>query len=101
MTTFNALVVRRAEEGDPTSARAAIEQLTDDDLPTYEGDETVVVDVEHSSLNYKDGMALTGRGRIIRTFPMVPGIDLAGTVVSSESARFSPGDPVILTGWAP
>jgi putative YhdH/YhfP family quinone oxidoreductase len=100
MTTFNALIVREAEEGNPKSAASAIEQLSDADLPTYDGDETVVVDVDYSSLNYKDGMALTGQGRIIRSYPMVPGIDLAGTVVSSESSRFSPGDGVILTGWA-
>lgn len=100
MNTFNALVVREAEEGNPKSAAAAIEQLTDADLPVYDGDETVVVDVDYSSLNYKDGMALTGKGRIIRSFPMVPGVDLAGTVVSSESSRFAPGDGVILTGWA-
>lgn len=100
MNTFNALVVREAEEGNPKSAAASIEQLTDADLPTYDGDDTVVVDVDYSSLNYKDGMALTGRGRIIRSFPMVPGVDLAGTVVSSESTRFAPGDGVILTGWA-
>jgi len=84
MNTFNALVVREAEEGNPKSAAASIEQLTDADLPTYDGDDTVVVDVDYSSLNYKDGMALTGKGRIIRSFPMVPGVDLAGTVVSSQ-----------------
>ena len=100
MSTFNALVVREARDGDPKSAAASIERLTDADLPTYDGDETVVVDVDYSSLNYKDGMALTGQGRIIRSFPMVPGVDLAGTVVSSESPRFAPGDGVILTGWA-
>ena len=99
MSTFDALVVRETEPGNPTSAAASIERLTDADLPTYDGDETVVVDVDRSSLNYKDGMALTGRGRIVRSFPMVPGIDLAGTVVSSESQRFAPGDGVILTGW--
>ncbi|MEL6890642.1 MAG: MDR family oxidoreductase [Actinomycetota bacterium] len=99
-TTFNALVVREQTEGDPTSATASIEQLTDADLPTYDGEETVVVDIEASSLNYKDGLALTGRNRIIRSFPMVPGIDFAGTVVSSESPRFAPGEPVILTGWS-
>jgi acrylyl-CoA reductase (NADPH) len=93
--TFTALVVREAEEGNPKSAAVAIEQLTDADLP--EGD--VTVDIDYSSLNYKDGMALTGKGRIIRKFPMVPGIDFAGTVVSSESARFASGDSVILTGW--
>lgn len=100
MTSFSALVVREAEEGNPKSAAASIEELTDDDLPVYDGDESVVVDIDYSSLNYKDGMALTGKGRIIRSYPMVPGIDFAGTVVSSESSRFAPGDGVILTGWA-
>ena len=100
MNTFNALVVREAEEGNPKSAAASIEQISDADLPVYDGDETVVVDIDYSSLNYKDGMALTGKGRIIRSFPMVPGIDFSGTVVSSESSRFAPGDGVILTGWA-
>ena len=100
MNTFNALVVREAEEGNPKSAAASIEQLGDADLPVYDGDETVVVDIDYSSLNYKDGMALTGKGRIIRSFPMVPGIDFSGTVVSSESSRFAPGDGVILTGWS-
>ncbi len=90
--TFNALVIRSTDDGQST----AIEQLTDSELP--EGD--VVVDVDYSSLNYKDGMALTGETRIIRSFPMVPGIDLTGTVVSSETDRFAPGDAVILTGWS-
>lgn len=93
---FTALVVR---EGDGTTEenppRVALEQLVDDDLPA--GD--VLVDVGYSSLNYKDGMALTGEGRIIRKFPMVPGIDLVGTVRSSENERFAAGDEVILTGW--
>ena len=100
MNTFSALVVREATDGNPKSAASSIEQLTDADLPVYDGDETVVVDIDYSSLNYKDGMALTGRNRIIRSFPMVPGIDFAGTVVSSESDRFGEGDGVILTGWA-
>jgi acrylyl-CoA reductase (NADPH) len=90
--TFNALVVRETDGG----RSSAIEQLTDDDMP--EGD--VVVDIDYSSLNYKDGMALTGAGRIIRSFPMVPGIDLSGTVATSESDHFAIGDPVILTGWS-
>jgi acrylyl-CoA reductase (NADPH) len=100
MNAFKALVVREAEEGNPRSAAASIEELTDDDLPTYDGSEMVTVDIDYSSLNYKDGMALTGKGRIIRSFPMVPGIDFSGTVVSSDSDRFAPGDGVILTGWA-
>lgn len=95
MTThFSAIVVR--ENQDPTLApTAAIEKLTDTDLP--DGD--VIIDVEYSSLNYKDGMALTGQGRILRSFPMVPGIDLSGTVASSQSLKFKTGDPVVLTGW--
>lgn len=100
MSSFSALVLRETEEGDPGSATASVERLTDDDLPTYDDAETVVVDVDYSSLNYKDGMALTGKGRIIRSFPMVPGIDLAGTVATSESDRFAVGDGVVLTGWA-
>src|SRR5690606_15673160 len=66
------------------------------DLP--DGD--VLIDVAYSSLNYKDGLAVTGKGKIVRApFPFVPGIDLAGTVAESESDRFRPGDAVILTGW--
>ena len=92
--SFQALVVR--ENTDPSGAPlTAIETLTDADLPA--GD--VVVDIDYSSLNYKDGMALTGAGRIIRNFPMVPGIDFSGTVASSTSPDFGVGDPVILTGW--
>lgn len=90
--TFSALVIRSSDAGQS----AAIEQLAETDLPG--GD--VLVDVAYSSLNYKDGMALTGKGRIIRSFPMVPGIDLTGTVVSSESDDFALGDDVILTGWS-
>ncbi len=98
--TITALVVREAEEGNPKSASASLEQLTDGDLPTYADAEEVVVDIDYSSLNYKDGMALTGKGRIVRSFPMVPGIDLSGTVVSSASDRFAAGDGVVLTGWS-
>ena len=93
--SFDALVLRQAD-GDPKAApTAAIEQLTDADLP--EGD--VTVDVDFSSLNYKDGLALTGQGRIVRNYPMVPGIDLAGTVAVSDSPEFAVGDGVILTSW--
>lgn len=69
--------------------------LTDADLP--EGD--VTVDVAYSSLNYKDGLAVTGKGRIARTLPMVCGIDLAGTVAASDSPDWQEGDEVVLTGW--
>jgi putative YhdH/YhfP family quinone oxidoreductase len=90
--SFRALVLREAD-GDVS---AEIEELDNDDLP--EGD--VLVKVDYSSLNYKDGMALTGKGNIIRHYPMVPGIDFAGSVLASDSEKFSPGDPVILTGWS-
>jgi putative YhdH/YhfP family quinone oxidoreductase len=89
---FNALVLREAG-GNVT---ATIERLTDADLP--DGD--VLVEVEYSSLNYKDGMALTGAGKIVRSYPMVPGIDFSGRVLESSSDRFAVDDPVILTGWS-
>ena len=72
----------------------AFEELTDSDLPQG----GVTVDVAYSSLNYKDGLAVTGRGRIVRRFPMVLGIDLAGTVVDSDSDDFRPGDQILGTG---
>jgi acrylyl-CoA reductase (NADPH) len=71
--------------------RVAFEQFTDDDLPKN----GVLVDVAYSSLNYKDALAVTRRGRIVRRFPTVLGIDLAGTVVSSDDPEFAPGDRVV------
>ncbi|GKW42678.1 oxidoreductase [Pectobacterium parvum] len=59
----------------------------------------VTVDISWSGINYKDALAITGKGKIIRNFPMVPGIDFVGTVRHSDSDRFSVGQPVILTGW--
>ena len=89
---FRALVVRQVDK----KGVCAFEELTVDDLP--KGD--VLVKVDYSSLNYKDGMALTGTGKIVREFPMVPGIDLAGTVMESASSEYKPGDRVVLTGWS-
>ncbi len=89
--TFRALVLNQ-ENGKTVHA---FQDLTTDVLP--EGD--VVVKVEYSSLNYKDGLAVTGKGKIVRRFPMVPGVDLAGVVKSSESSAFKPGDRVLATGW--
>ena len=77
------------------NAPASLQDVPESSLP--EGD--VTVDVSWSSLNYKDGLAVTGRGRIVRSFPMVCGIDLAGTVRSSDSDRWAPGDEVVVTGW--
>lgn len=74
---------------------ASIQHIDESQLP--QGD--VTVDIDWSSLNYKDALAITGKGKIIRNFPMVPGIDFAGTVHSSEDPRFHTGERVILTGW--
>lgn len=71
-------------------------QLTPEDLPAGE----VLVAIDYSSLNFKDAMAVTGTGKIVRQFPMVPGIDFAGTVIESSASQYAPGDKVILTGWS-
>lgn len=91
--TFKALMLTQDDAG---KTNAEVRQLTNDDLPA--GD--VLVAVDYSSLNYKDGLAITGKGKIVRTWPMVPGIDLAGSVVESESADYRTGDKVVLTGWS-
>ena len=89
--TFNAVV---AEEVDGKS-RGTLTTLTPADLP--DGDVTVAV--AYSTLNYKDGLAVTGRGKVIRRFPLVCGIDLAGTVEESSASEYAPGDKVVVTGW--
>jgi acrylyl-CoA reductase (NADPH) len=91
MDTFTALVLEQRDGVTYSEVR----QLPTSALP--DGD--VLVRVAFSDLNYKDGLAITGRGRVVRSFPMVPGIDLAGTVVESASAAYKPGDEVVLTGW--
>lgn len=88
---FKALVLNQHDK----QTLATIEQLGDSQLP--EGN--VLIDVDYSSLNYKDGLAITGKGKIVRQFPMVPGIDLTGTVCESSDERYQPGDKVVLTGW--
>lgn len=88
---FKAILI----EKDETGYRARSTTLDEVQLP--EGDVTVRVD--YSTLNYKDALAITGKGPVVRTFPMVPGIDLAGTVESSASPDFKPGDAVLLNGW--
>lgn len=69
--------------------------MAEGDLPS--GD--VPVRIAYSDLNYKDGMVVKGLGRLVKKYPHVPGIDFSGVVESSQSARFEPGDEVILTGW--
>ncbi|MGB5756406.1 MAG: MDR family oxidoreductase [Acidimicrobiales bacterium] len=89
--TFKALLLDHTDDG----VSAGITDLEDERLPA--GDVTVAV--EYSSLNYKDGMILSGLGRLVRDYPHVPGVDLAGTVESSSDDRYQPGDRVALTGW--
>ncbi len=91
METFKALVLEQ-EEG---RVQATIKPVGVQDLPDGE----VLVSVAYSSLNYKDGLAITGKGKIVRNYPMVPGVDFVGTVVESQSPDVQPGDEVILTGW--
>lgn len=89
---FRALVVTKDEGG---ATHAAVETLDESRLP--EGEVTVAV--EYSTLNYKDGLCLGAGGGLVKVWPHVPGIDLAGTVEASDDPRYRPGDKVILTGW--
>lgn len=91
MSDFPALML----DEDSGKIRASIRRLSPADLP--QGDVTVAVD--YSTLNYKDGMILNGLGRLVRTYPHVPGVDFAGVVEHSDSPDYKPGDKVILTGW--
>ncbi|WP_290793392.1 MDR family oxidoreductase [Halomonas sp.] len=88
---FKAILIEKQDD----AQRVAIQTLEESQLP--EGDVTVKVDC--STLNYKDALAITGKGPVVRKFPMVPGIDLAGTVETSTSDEFKPGDSVLLNGW--
>jgi len=90
---FNALVVNKDEESGKTSA--AVEQISTDQLPKG----NVVVNVEYSTVNYKDGLCIGPGGGLVREYPHVPGIDFAGTIESSDDPRYSAGDSVVLTGW--
>lgn len=88
---FKGILIDKDEQG----YQARLTSIDEASLPA--GD--VTVRVSHSTLNYKDALALTGQSPIVRTFPMVPGIDLAGIVESSESPRFKAGEAVLLNGW--
>lgn len=89
---FKALLLTKSESGAP---HCAVTELDDAQLPAGE----VLVQVSHSTLNYKDGLAITGQAPVVRIWPMVPGIDLAGTVLESADARYRVGDAVLLNGW--
>lgn len=89
---FNALIVNKDEDG---KTSASVQQISIDDLP--EGEVTVAV--EYSTVNYKDGLCIGPGGGLVRNYPHIPGIDLAGTVEASRDARYKAGDKVVLTGW--
>ncbi|MBX6367218.1 MAG: oxidoreductase [Rhodospirillales bacterium] len=91
MTDFKALVLHEKDG----KLEPRIERLDDKLLPPGE----VLVRVEYSTLNYKDGMILEGLGRLVRKYPHVPGVDFAGTVEESADPALQPGDKVVLTGW--
>jgi acrylyl-CoA reductase (NADPH) len=91
MGAFKAIVVEKGGGGQSVAVR----DFDENDL--MEGD--VTVRVTHSTVNYKDGLALTGKAPVVRRFPMIPGIDFAGTVESSSHPDFKPGDAVLLNGW--
>src|SRR5688572_33074260 len=88
---FDAIVLTQQDK----KTVATLSHLDESQLPP--GD--VLVRVAHSTLNYKDALAITGRGAIVRSWPMVPGIDLAGTVEQSSDAAWRAGDAVVVTGW--
>ncbi len=88
---FRALLIEKDEQGQ----RVSLKNLQKNQLP--DGD--VLVRVSHSTLNYKDALAMTGKGPVVRQFPMVPGIDLAGIVEESQHPDFKAGDAVLLNGW--
>ncbi len=91
MPTFKALVATKGDAG-PSLGFAQF-----DEADLMEGD--VTVRVTHSTVNYKDGLAITGKAPVVRRWPMIPGIDFAGRVESSQHPGFKPGDLVVLNGW--
>ena len=91
MATFKAIVVEKADKGQTV----ALKDFDDADL--MNGD--VTVGVQWSTVNYKDGLAITGRAPVVRRFPMIPGIDFAGVVETSSHPGWKAGDQVILNGW--
>src|ERR1700744_6304520 len=91
MATFKAIVIDKTEGGQTV-------RLTDfDEKDLMDGD--VTVHIEYSTLNYKDGLAVTGKAPVVRRFPMIAGVDFAGTVESSSHPDWNTGDKVILNGW--
>lgn len=86
------------EQNPDRTTAASVKELTDDALPAFER-QGVTVDVAFSTLNYKDGLAITGKSPVVRKWPMVPGIDFAGSVSASDDPAWQVGDRVVLNGW--
>ncbi len=95
MASFKAIVIEKADGGAKAATKAAMADFDEADL--MDGD--VTVGVEYSTINYKDGLAITGKAPVVRRFPMIAGIDFAGTVESSDNPAWKPGDRVVLNGW--
>ncbi|WP_322069789.1 acrylyl-CoA reductase (NADPH) [Paraburkholderia bannensis] len=92
---FKGILIEK--ESEAYSARVA--DIDETRLPESSTPGDVLVDVQYSTLNYKDGLAITGKSPVVRSFPMVPGIDFAGTVAQSDDPRYAVGDAVVLNGW--
>ena len=92
---FNGLLITKPESG----YRCELSSIDEAQLPASSTGGDVTVRVAYSTLNYKDGLAITGKSPVVRSFPMVPGIDFAGTVTASDHPRFKPGDAVLLNGY--
>ncbi|SAL83214.1 quinone oxidoreductase [Caballeronia arvi] len=90
--TFNAMMLREEDK----KTKAAIEKLSFDSLP---GEDTLVK-IEYSTINFKDALAVTGKGKIVKTWPLVPGIDFSGEVVETSNPNLRAGQKVVLTGWS-
>lgn len=89
---FNAIYLT---QNDDRSVNAELKELDESELP----DQSVEIDVAYSTINFKDGLAITGSPGVVRSYPMVPGVDLVGTVTASSDDRYSAGDHVVLNGW--
>jgi acrylyl-CoA reductase (NADPH) len=95
VASFKAIVIEKVDGGTKPATKAALADF--DEANLMDGD--VTVRVEYSTINYKDGLAITGKAPVVRRFPMIAGIDFAGTVESSDNPAWKPGDKVILNGW--
>jgi acrylyl-CoA reductase (NADPH) len=92
---FKAIYLTKTEDGKTVSQ---VKELQEPDLPTFESG-GVTIAIDHSTINYKDGLAITGKSPVVRKFPIIPGIDFCGKVTQSQHTTWKVGDDVILNGW--